>query len=235
MLPEGGIHAFWKMFTMSTLVFLLIGISCAVGQGLNCGDLGNKPRCECFQATKLAVCRGKIKSVPIFGEYFMTNLNWIDLRFNRIKYINHRRKNEFASVKLDLRKNPIVCDALPKWDNILSECQEETTTETSTIQSTATVSVSDTTTSIVFSSTQSSLTTADSIDFHEDTQFWVSVTVTPSIILYCVGTLLYCLRRRLLQCIQFIRRMWQNNIGTDLEMQPLNQHDIVYDTSGNTR
>ena len=226
MLPRG--ESLLKMLPMM-LVVILICVALGSGQGYNCGDIGNKPRCECFPNTHLAVCRNKIRSVPTFGQFFMDKLNWIDLRFNRIKTINHERKKELAGVKLDLRENPVDCNSLPQWENILSHCQESTTESSTSITMTqASITVTDGSTSISFSTTDKHITTSEFVDVNDTSEFWISVTLGPSLIMYCVGTVLYCLRRRLRELFRIIRGLFSRNLGTDLEMEPL------YNSSGST-
>lgn len=205
--------------TMAVVVFLLLCFASA--QSLNCGSLYQKPQCTCFTSTNLAVCRSGVNKIPFFGDRLIAKLDYIDLRFNRITTVNNSRKNEFSTVQLDLRKNPIKCDTLPNWDNILSECSMTT-------QSSISASITMTEATLSYSSSTLSTSrdpTTDTPDMEQS--FWINVTVTPALILYCLGTIVYIIKKK---CKDYLRR-FVRNFDHDLEMQTL----LGSSSSTNTR
>ena len=166
---------------------------------VNCGLLGNRFRCRCYIRSREAVCRESLPQIPFFGG-LLNEVDVIDLRYNKITFINESRKEEFEMVELDLRKNPLNCSELPNWANIISDCKKKPTT-TSSI-SFSTLSIKTTTSSE--STTKSGKESKQSCQ----TEYYWNISVTPAFIFYIVGSIVFILRRKL---ESFCRTCWKKD------------------------
>ena len=186
------------------LLAILFFSTIVCAQSLNCGALKDKPQCSCFLETHLAVCRSQVEKVPFFGDYLLKKLKFLDLRYNRVSTLNNSRQKELSEfLQIDLRNNPIDCTLLPDWNNVVSDCKESTTMVTVTEAS--------------FTYSSTSFSTSKIPHIENQSEFWINVTITPALLLYCIGTIIYLIKKKVRQCL----RNLLTRMDHDLEMQGL--------------
>jgi hypothetical protein len=88
-------------------------------QGRPCGY---QKKCSCYQYSRIASCtRKSLTEMPYFHANEIRTFDRLYLRWNFIRDI--RPDPHFKSLKLiDLRNNPIQCEVVTNWDNLLVDC-----------------------------------------------------------------------------------------------------------------